>query len=78
MSENKGSVSNTYARTVDCGGKTGPRRCLFGHTDEMEPVQVAVQILRGDAAIAPQEILQLAVAAVDRLNVKGIPDPLPG
>ncbi len=54
MSENKGSVSNTYARTVDCGGKTGPRRCLFGHTDEMEPVQVAVQILRGDAAIAPQ------------------------
>ena len=40
--------------------------------------QIAVQVLRGDAAIAAQETLQLAVAAIDRLNVEGIPDPLSG
>ena len=44
----------------------------------MEPSQIAVQVLRGDAAIAAQETLQLAVAAIDRLNVEGIPDPLSG
>ena len=72
------SVSKLYAWAADRSGKAGPRRCLFGHADEMKPVQIPVQILRGDAAIATQEILQLAVATVDRLDVKGIPDPLSG
>ena len=72
------SVSKLYAWAADRSGKAGPRRCLFGHADEMEPVQIPVQILRGDAAIATQEILQLAMATVDRLDVKGIPDPLSG
>ena len=74
----KSSVSKLYAWAADRSGKAGPRRCLFGHADEMKPVQIPVQILRSDAAIATQEILQLAVATVDRLDVKGIPDPLSG
>ena len=74
----KGSVSEVYAWAADCCGEAGPRRCPPDHADEMEPSQIAVQVLRGDAAIAAQETLQLAVAAIDRLNVEGIPDPLSG
>ena len=73
-----GSVSEVYAWAADCCGEAGPRRCPPDHADEMEPSQIAVQVLRGDAAIAAQETLQLAVAAIDRLNVEGIPDPLSG
>ena len=76
--QKQSSVSKLYAWAADRSGKAGPRRCLFGHADEMKPVQIPVQILRSDAAIATQEILQLAVATVDRLDVKGIPDPLSG
>ena len=74
----EGSVSEVYAWAADCCGEAGPRRCPPDHADEMEPSQIAVQVLRGDAAIAAQETLQLAVAAIDRLNVEGIPDPLSG
>ena len=74
----KGSVSEMYAWAADCCGEAGPRRCPANHADEMEPSQIAVQVLRGDAAIAAQETLQLAVAAIDRLDVEGIPDPLSG
>ena len=77
-SKNEGSVSEVYAWAADCCGEAGPRRCPPDHADEMEPSQIAVQVLRGDAAIAAQETLQLAVAAIDRLNVEGIPDPLSG
>ena len=76
--EYEGSVSEVYAWAADCCGEAGPRRCPPDHADEMEPSQIAVQVLRGDAAIAAQETLQLAVAAIDRLNVEGIPDPLSG
>ncbi len=34
--------------------------------DEMEPPRIAAQALGGDAAGAPQEALDLAVATVDR------------
>lgn len=44
----------------------------------MEPPQVAVEVLGGDAAACAQEALDLAVAAVDRLNVHRAPDPLAG
>ena len=42
----------------------------------MEPPQIAVQVLGGDAAEAAQEALDLAVAAIDRLDVQRAPDPL--
>ena len=67
-----------YAWAADGCGEAGPRRCPPDHADEMEPSQIAVQVLRGDAAIAAQETFQLAVAAIDRLNVEGIPDPFSG
>ena len=37
----------------------------------MEPPQIAVQVLGGDSAEAPQKVFDLAVAAVDRLDVQG-------
>ena len=46
--------------------------------DEMEPHQIAVETLGGDAAEAPQEVLDLAVAAVDRLDVQGAAESPPG
>ena len=76
--KSQGSVSELYAWAADCCGEAGPRRCPPDHADEMEPSQIAVQVLRGDAAIAAQETFQLAVAAIDRLDVEGIPDPLSG
>ena len=42
----------------------------------MEPSQVAVQVLGSDAAPPAQEALDLAVAAIDRLDVHVAPDPL--
>ena len=36
----KSSVSKLYAWAADRSGKAGPRRCLFGHADEMKPVQI--------------------------------------
>ena len=42
----------------------------------MEPPQIAVEVLGGDAAPPAQEALDLAVAAVDRLDVHSAPDPL--
>ena len=42
----------------------------------LKPLQVVVEIFGRDAAVAPQETLQLAVSAVHRLNVKGAPNPL--
>ena len=44
--------------------------------DEMEPPQIAVEALGGDAAGALREALDLAVAAVDRLDVHGAAHPL--
>ena len=44
----------------------------------MEPPEIAVEVLGGDAAEASQEALDLAVAAVDRLDVQGAADPLAG
>ena len=44
----------------------------------MEPPEIAVEVLGGDAAEAPQEALDLAVAAVDRLDVQGAANPLAG
>ena len=44
----------------------------------MEPPQIAVEVLGGDATEAAQEALDPAVAAVDRLNVQRAPDPLAG
>ncbi len=44
--------------------------------DEMEPPQIAVETLGGDAAEASQEVLDLVVATVDRLNVHGPAHPL--
>ncbi len=42
----------------------------------MEPPQIAVQALGGDTAEALREALDLAVAAVDRLDVHGPANPL--
>jgi len=39
----------------------------------MEPPEIAVEVLGGDATEAAQEALDLAVAAVDRLNVCSAP-----
>ena len=44
----------------------------------MEPPEIAVEVLGGDAAPPAQEALDLAVAAVDRLDVQRAPDPLAG
>ena len=44
----------------------------------MEPSEIAVEVLGGDAAEAAQEALDLAVAAVDRLGVQRALDPLAG
>ena len=45
--------------------------------DEMEPAQIAVETLGGDAAEAPQEALDLAVAAGGLLDVHGPPPTSP-
>ena len=42
----------------------------------MEPPEIAVEVLGGDAAPPTQEALDLAVAAVDSLDVQRAPDPL--
>ena len=39
----------------------------------MEPPEIAVEVLGGDAAEGSQKPLDLAVAAVDRLDVQGAP-----
>ena len=44
----------------------------------MEPPEMAVEVLGGDAAEASQEALDLEVAAVDGLDVQGAADPLAG
>ena len=46
--------------------------------DEMETPQIAVETLGGDAAEAPQEALDLAVAAGGRLDVHGPAHPFAG
>ena len=38
--------------------------------DEMEPAQIAAEVLRGDAPPAAEKILQLGVPAVDGLDVQ--------
>ena len=76
--EKKGSISETYAWSCRRGLKAGSRRWLLAEFHEMEPPQIAVQVLGGDAPEAAQEALDLAVAAVDRLDVHGPPDALAG
>ena len=44
----------------------------------MEPPEIAVVVLGGDAAEVSQEARDLAVAAVDRLDVQGAADSLAG
>ena len=44
----------------------------------MEPPEIAVEVLGCDAAEASQEPLDLAVAAVDRLDVQGAARTLAG
>ncbi len=58
--------------------ETGSWRWMLAEHDEMEPPRTAVEILGGDAAEAPQEALDLAVAAVDRLDVQGAVHPFAG
>ena len=43
---------------------------MASELDEMEPPEVAAEILGGDVAEASQETLDLAVAAVHRLDVR--------
>ena len=44
----------------------------------MEPPEIAVEVLGADTVPPAQEALDLAVAAVGRLDVQGAPDPLAG
>ena len=44
----------------------------------MEPSEIAVEVLGGDAAEGSQKPLDLAVAAVDRLDVQGAAHTLAG
>ena len=57
--------------------KAGPRKGLEGVLDLLEPVQVAVQILRGDTAKSQQNELELAVAVVDGLEAATVPHAPP-
>ena len=50
----------------------------WGQDGEVEPSQVAVEVFCGDAPEAADEVLELAVAAVDRPNVQGAAHPFPG
>ena len=72
----KGSVYKSYALTCDCGCEASAGRGVL-RFDTLKPSQAVVRIPGSDAPAAAQEILQPAVSAVDRLNVKGIPYPLP-
>ena len=78
IEDHYGSISETYAWSCRRGLKAGSRRWLLAEFHEMEPPQIAVQVLGGDAPEAAQEALDLAVAAVDRLDVHGPPDALAG
>ncbi len=71
-----GSVYKSYALTCDCGCEASAGRGVL-RFDTLKPSQAVVRIPGSDAPAAAQEILQPAVSAVDRLNVKGIPYPLP-
>ncbi len=42
---------------------------MLAEDDEMEPSQIAVEMLGGDSEETPQETLDLAVATVCRLDV---------
>ena len=72
----EGSVYKSYAWASDCGGEAGAWWGVL-QFKALEPSQVVVEIFGCDASVAPQEILQLAVSIVDRLNVKDISHPLP-
>ena len=61
-----------------CCGEACSRRGGGGQDGEVEPSQVAVEVSGGDAPEAAEEVLELALAAVDRLNVQGAAHPLPG
>ncbi len=49
---------------------------MLAEHDEMEPLKIAVGTFGGDAAEAPLEALDLAVVAVDRLDMQGTAPPL--
>jgi len=74
----KGSICKPYAWLRHRRLEAGSGRWRVAGFDEMEPPEIAVEVLGGDAAEAAQEALDLAVAAVDRLNVQRAPDPLAG
>ena len=62
----------------DCCGEACSRGRCGGQDGEVEPSQIAVEVFCGDAAEASEEILELAVATVHRLNVQGAAHPFPG
>ncbi len=58
--------------------EAGSRRRVLAEHDEMKPPRTAVQVLGRDAMETLQEALDLAVAAVDRLDVQGAAESPPG
>ncbi len=71
-----GSIRDSQACLGASGCEAGSWRWMPAQDDEMEPPRTAVETLGGDAAEAPREALDLAVAAVDRLDVHGPAHPL--
>ena len=70
-----GSIRETPAWLRHRSLKAGSGQRLIPECDEMEPPEVAVEVLGGDAAACAQEVPDPAVAAVDRLDVHRAPDP---
>ncbi len=74
----EGSIRESQAWSGAGGCEAGSWRWMPAERDEMEPPRTAVETLGGDAAEAPREALDLAVAAGGRLDVHGSAHPLAG
>ena len=70
-----GLISKSYGFAVHGGSKAGSREGGFGESDEVEPAQVAVEILGCNAAKIAQKALHLTMPAVAGLDVVGIAHP---
>lgn len=72
------SIFNTYALPSHSGIEASPRSGAAGTDGEVEPAQVVVEVLCGNAAVATEERLDLLMTAVNGLNVHVAANPFAG
>jgi hypothetical protein len=78
MFNQEGSIRKPYASASHGGAEACSRTGAAGKDSEVEPTEVVVEVLRGDAAVAAEERLNLLVPAVNGLDVQVAADPFAG